>query len=110
MHMGASSNAHNSPYNAPNQMMPPPQIGMVHPQPHGPSPVMYAPGSATYAPGLERQRSYSNPRKFANHYIVHIIVHVGKFVFFYSSTISWNDDECKHGTNATPFELWKRCS
>ena len=44
-------------------MLPPPQIGMVHPQPHGPSSIIYAPGSATYAPGLERQRSYSNPRK-----------------------------------------------
>ena len=40
-----------------------PQIGMVHPLPHGQASAVYAPGSATYAPGLERQRSYSNPRK-----------------------------------------------
>jgi hypothetical protein len=73
MHIGASSNnAHNSPYNAPNQMMPPPQIGMVHPQSHGPSPIVYAPGSATYGPGLERQRSYSNPRKFTNLFLLNL--------------------------------------
>ena len=58
-----------SPYNAPTPNGP--QVGMVHPLPHGQhgsphgSAATYAPGSASgvYAPGLERQRSYSNPRK-----------------------------------------------
>jgi len=56
-----------SPYNAPTPNGP--QVGMVHPLPHGQhgsphgSAATYAPGSASgvYAPGLERQRSYSNP-------------------------------------------------
>lgn len=48
-----------------------PQVGMVHPQPHGMAhqvsgSSIYASGSsavsATYSTGLERQRSYSNPR------------------------------------------------
>lgn len=46
-----------SAYNAPSPL--PPQMAMVHPIPHA------QPPSSIYAPGLERQRSYSNPRKFA---------------------------------------------
>lgn len=63
-HSSASSGLHHSPYNAPQMMQQTPQIGMVHPLSHGQTSAVYAPGSATYAPGLERQRSYSNPRKF----------------------------------------------
>ncbi len=65
-HASTSSNAHHSQYNAPQIMQQAPQIGMVHPLPHGQPSSVYAPGSATYAPGLERQRSYSNPRKSLN--------------------------------------------
>ena len=57
------SNSHQSPYGAPATQHGP-QVGMVHPLPHGQhASATYAPGSAVYGPGLERQRSYSNPRK-----------------------------------------------
>ena len=39
----------------------PPQVGMVHPLTHS---HRESASSIVYAPGLERQRSYSNPRKF----------------------------------------------
>ncbi|XP_057372324.1 abl interactor 2-like [Daphnia carinata] len=60
-HASTSSSMHQSPYNAPQMIQQTPQIGMVHPLPHGQTSAIYAPGSATYASGLERQRSYSNP-------------------------------------------------
>ena len=75
MSHGDSSRLSQSPYNAPAPNGP--QVGMVHPLPHGQhgSAATYAPGSASgvYAPGLERQRSYSNPRKAITTYAQQII-------------------------------------
>lgn len=62
MSHGENPRLSQSPYNAPAPNGP--QVGMVHPLPHGQhgSAATYAPGSASgvYAPGLERQRSYSS--------------------------------------------------
>ena len=74
-----------SPYNAPVQNTP--QVGTVHPLPHGQhGSATYAPGSVSgasiYAPGLERQRSYSNPRK---NYIILIVL----LLLLFWMTIIW---------------------